>query len=299
MCAAWGTDLMAEGLPNPDKFGAAIPNCVCKLALVMMLASGLNLAASPEADLERAIHREIVLGDLKGAMEQYRDILAEPAKSREVAARALFRIGECQEKLGQRREAYESFARLTAEFRDQPEIAAQARNELGAWDAPLPGPRNLSFAQGTPGKAPPGWIVPSLPKDADYTAELRRAGCRSASGCAVLLVPANAPALNANLMQSFSAAAYRGRMVRFSAWLRLEPFDSDGRAQMFLSVDRPNGQSGFFDSMSDRPIRSAMWTRYEITCHVDQDATFINFGVVALGLLTRVWVDGVSFEVVK
>jgi hypothetical protein len=299
MCAAWGTDLMAEMLPNPDQFGVALPNCICKLAFVMMLASGISLAASPEADLERAIHREIVLGDLKGAMEQYRAILAEPAKSREVAARTLFQIGQCQEKLGQRREAYESFARVTSEFRDQLAIAAQARYELAAWEAPLAGPRNLSFAQGTPGKAPPGWIVPSLPKDADYTAELRRTGCRSATGCAVLLVPANAPALNANLMQSFSAAAYRGKNVRFSAWLRLEAFDSDGRAQMFLSVDRPNGQSGFFDNMSDRPIRSAMWTRYEITCHVDQDATFVNFGVVALGLLTRVWVDDASFEVMK
>ena len=32
---------------------------------------------------------------------------------------------------------------------------------------------------------------------------------------------------------------------------------------------------------------------------VDRDATFINFGVIALGLLTRVWVDEVSFETVK
>ena len=157
----------------------------------------------------------------------------------------------------------------------------------------------MSFEQGAAGKLPPGWLVPSLPKDADYMAQLRRSGCRSRVGCAVVLVPATAPTPSASLMQSFSAAAYRGKTVRLRAWLKLEAFDSDGRAQMLLSVDRANRQAGFFDNMSDRPIRSPDWTRFEIVAPVDRDATFINLGVIALGLFTRVWVDDVTFEVIR
>ena len=51
--------------------------------------------------------------------------------------------------------------------------------------------------------------------------------------------------------------------------------------------------------MSDRPIRSPDWTRFEIVAPVDRDATFINLGVIALGLFTRVWVDDVTFEVIR
>ena len=48
------------------------------------------------------------------------------------------------------------------------------------------------------------------------------------------------------------------------------------------------GQAGFFDDMKDRPVRSAEWTPCEIVSKVDEDATFINFGVVSVGR-GRVW----------
>lgn len=268
-------------------------------AVLVLAAAPLCGASDPEVDLEAAIHREIVLGDLKGAIDEYRAIVAGPVKSRAVAAKALFQLGQCEQNLGRRPEAYAAYARVVSQYGDQTATAAEARALLANWDAPLAGTRNLNFEQGMPGKAPPGWIVPSLPKDADYMAELRRAGCRSKIGCAVLLVPANSPTLDASLMQSFSAAAYRGKTVRLRAWLRLEAFDPDARAQMLLSVDRVNRQTGFFDNMGDRPIRARDWTKYEIEGQVDRDATFINFGVIAFGLLTRVWVDDVSFEIVR
>jgi tetratricopeptide (TPR) repeat protein len=262
------------------------------------IAATAQFASDPEAKLEAAVNREIVLGDLKGAMEQYRAILMMPDTPKEVAARAWFEIGRCQEKLGQRREARATYARVVNEFGDQAEVARAAQTQIARSDDPLPGPQNLKFERGVTGKVPPGWIVPSLPKDADYLAELRRVGCRSGIGCAVVLVPANAPTPFANLMQSFSAAAYRGKTVRLRAWLKLEPAAAGDHAQMWLSVDRSNRQRGFFDNMDDRPIRSMDWTRCEISCPVDRDATFINFGVMSLGR-GKVWVDDVSFEVVR
>jgi hypothetical protein len=251
----------------------------------------------PEMQLEAAIHREIMLGDLKGAMEQYRAVLSQPGKSKRVAARALFQMGRCLEKLGRRVEARTMYGRLLNEYGDEREIVVQARAQLAAWNRPLPGPRNLDFEQGVPGKVPPGWFVLALPKDADDMAQWRREGCKGGTGCTVVPAPAK-PYSNSNLMQSFDASAYLGKTVRLAAWLRVEALDLDDRAQVWLSVDRPSRRQGFFDNMSDRPVRSADWTRFEILCPVDRDATFINFGIMFFGR-GRVWVDDVSFEVIK
>jgi hypothetical protein len=156
---------------------------------------------------------------------------------------------------------------------------------------------NLDFAKGQAGKAPPGWQVPALPKDADYMAEVRRDGCRSAR-CAVVLVPENAPRPFSYLLQSFSAAPYRGATVRLRAWVRVEQAGPDDRAQMRLSVDRENRGHGFYDNGDDRPVRSNEWTQCEIVGKVHEDATFIDIGVMSIGR-GRVWVDSVSFEVLK
>jgi hypothetical protein len=167
----------------------------------------------------------------------------------------------------------------------------------------------LKFEEGVAGKVPPGWFVPSLPKDADFLAELRRGeGCRSRAGCALVMVPRNVPRPVGNLMQSFSAAAYTGKTVRLRAWLRLETFfvttfgvrlpDPEDRAQMWLNVERANHRNGFSDNMDDRPVRTGDWTLCEIVGEIGEDARFINFGVMSIGG-GRVWVDDVSFEVIS
>ncbi len=269
-----------------------------------MVLAAAEQGAHSERQLEAAIHREIVLGDLPGAIAQYKTVLAQAGNARTVAARALFQIGQCLDKQGQRKDAHDAYRRIVNEYSDQPEIVAEARVRLASWQDAQPGPRNLKFEEGVPGKVPPGWFVPSLPRDADYSAELRRNGCRSAGGCAVVLVPANAPRPLGTLMQSFSADAYRGKTVRLRAWLRLEiglresDANPEDRAQMWLTVDRANRRVGFSDNMDDRPLRSAEWTRCEITGEIDEDAQFINFGFMSIGR-GRVWVDDVSFEIVK
>jgi hypothetical protein len=300
---------MVEMLRKRDSFRAGSTNWLFTLWLVAA-APAMLFAADPreariEMQLQAAIHREVVLGDLRGALDQYRALLAEGGASKETGARALFHIGQCQERLGRRAEARVSYSRVVNEFAGEPPAAA-ARERLAQWESSLPGPRNIDFSQGTPGQVPPGWFVPALPKDANSYAELRREGCRSRTGCAVVNVPPNAPSPVAHLMQSFSAAAYRGKTVRLRAWLRLEASDPADRAQMMLNVERPKGQPGFVDMMDDRPVRSTAWTRCELVARIDDDATFINFAVIAVGRglavisvgRGRVWVDDVSFEII-
>ena len=266
------------------------------LMVAVVLVAQIGPDAQPERRLEDALYRQDVLGDLKGAVEQYQAIAGQAGASRELAARAVLGLAHCEEKLGEHAQAQAQYRRLLRDYSDQTEAAAEARRQIAEPEDAISGPRNLNFAEGQPGKVPPGWFVPALPRDADYLAALSRTGCRDSAGCAVVLVPSNAPRPFSSLSQSFSAAAYRGKTVRLRAWLRLESTAPDDRAQMWLSVDRENRQQGFFDNMDDRPIRSSEWTRTEITGPVAPDAQFINIGVMSVGR-GRVWVDGVTFEI--
>jgi len=258
----------------------------------------LPLAAEsdPAQQLESAIHREIITGDLAGAVAAYRSLAGTPNTPRPIAARALLQLGQCQEKLGQRRDAHTTYTRLVRDFASEPEIAAQAKSRLAGWTDALPGPRNLRFEEGEAGKVPPGWFVPTLERTTGSLAELHRKGCHSDGACAVLIAPATAPGSSGHLMQSFSAAAYRGKTVRLRAWLRVEAGSPEDRAQIFLQVDRPSGKASFFD-LEDRAIRPSNWTAAEIVAEIDPDAQFLAFGVTASGR-GRVWVDDVTFDIV-
>jgi hypothetical protein len=274
------------------------------LLLAGVCAIAMRGGAGSGGAFEAALFHEMSSGDLAGAIQQYR-ALVQPQGDRTTAAKALLQMGLCQEKLGQRKEAYATYTRVVTEFGDQPEPVKRARIKLAAWS----GPRNLRFEDGAAGKAPPGWFVPSLPKDADYLAELRRDQCRSRAGCAFIMAPANVPNATGNLMQSFSAAAYAGKTVRLRAWLRLESLfvsqalglrlpSPEDRGQLWLTVERANRRKGFSENTDDRPVRSSEWTRTEITGEIDKDAEFINFGVQSIGG-GRVWVDEISFDVIS
>lgn len=268
------------------------------MMILMLIPAGFAAITPQEEQLEAAIHQEVVLGQLSSAIERYRAIVADPSAPKPVAARAWFQLGQCLEKTGRRTEAHSIYEQIVKEFDEHLTGSGLARARLANWENSIPGPLNLNFDQGAEGKLPPAWFVPALPHEADQWAQITREGCRSDSSCAVVLVPRNAPVPVGNLMQSFSAKAYRGKTVRLRAWLRLESADAGDRGQMWLSIDRPKDQRGFFDNMSDRPVRSPEWTQCEIVTRVENDATYVKFGVMSIGK-GRVWVDDVSFETIR
>jgi hypothetical protein len=57
-------------------------------------------------------------------------------------------------------------------------------------------------------------------------------------------------------------------------------------AALWLRVDRPDQQMGFFDNMDSRPIRDPEWKEYAIEGPVAEDATSLAFGVMASGSAT-------------
>lgn len=288
---------MAKILRKSDSSRTAFGLRVC--ILVSMIHVAIPAAIAPqEEQLEAAIHQEIVLGDLSGAIARYQAIVSDRTAPKPTVARAYYQLGQCLEKAGRRTEARNIYERIVKNFDERTAGAAMARARLANWENSIPGPLNLKFDQGAPGKLPPAWFVPALPNEAEQWAQITHSGCRTERSCAVVLIPQNAPVPVGNLMQSFSAKAYRGKTVRLRAWLRLEASDPGDRAQMWLGVDRAKEQKGFFDNMSDRPVRSAEWTQCEIVTRVESDATFLKFGVMSIGK-GRVWVDDVFFETIR
>jgi Tol biopolymer transport system component len=98
---------------------------------IMIAAAVLAAGADLAVDLESAIRRETVQGDLKGAAEAYRKIASQAAssKNREVAARALLRLALVYRKQGDA-QARQTLERLVKDYSDQQQVVAEARGEL-------------------------------------------------------------------------------------------------------------------------------------------------------------------------
>jgi hypothetical protein len=272
--------------------------CALTLLSVAVIAQG-----SAERALEAAIYREVVAGDLKGAIEQYRAIVGQADAPKTVAASALLHMGGCYEKLGQRRQAHESYTRVLRDFESESAAAAAARARIDIAEA-LPGPANLRFDKDEAGSPPAhGWFVPSMENVTGNLSEVRRKGCRGKNSCAVLIAPVVPPDSTGRLMQSFSAAAYRGKFVKFSAWMKMDAGSPADHAQIFMQTDGPNRRSGF---RSERDLQADLteqafpkvpgWHYREVTGRVDKDAQFLELGFSAYGH-GQVWIDEVTFEV--
>jgi C-terminal processing protease CtpA/Prc len=97
-----------------------------------------------------------------------------------------------------------------------------------------------------------------------------------------------------NLLQRVDAAPYRGRRVRYRAWVRTAL--TAGRAGLWMRVDRADGTTGFFDRMDARPITGRTgWTQYDIVGEVAPDAQAIYVGLLVIGQ-GPAWVDAASLE---
>ncbi|MBL8293634.1 MAG: PD40 domain-containing protein [Bryobacterales bacterium] len=102
---------------------------ITALAAALTAALWAAQGVPAEAQLQAAITKETVDGDLEQAINLYKKIVAAHAGNRAVTAQALLRMGQCYEKLGmaESRKAYE---RVVKEFSDQSAQAVMARERL-------------------------------------------------------------------------------------------------------------------------------------------------------------------------
>jgi hypothetical protein len=89
-----------------------------------------------------------------------------------------------------------------------------------------------------------------------------------------------------SVMQALPGESLRGKTIRLRAFARAATRDANSAAALWLRVDRPNQQMGFFDNMADRPIREPEWREYTIEGLVADDAIGVAFGVMASGAVT-------------
>jgi Tol biopolymer transport system component len=96
--------------------------------LLAVLTAGQG-ADRAEVQFQAAIKKEVFDGDLKGAIVQYKQLAN--GSNRAVAAKALVRMGECYEKLGDA-EARKAYERVVRDFADQKDALAEAQKHLAA-----------------------------------------------------------------------------------------------------------------------------------------------------------------------
>ncbi|MBI3262314.1 MAG: PD40 domain-containing protein [Acidobacteria bacterium] len=102
---------------------------------VAVLGAGDKQAQDVERLLKAAMNTELVDGNLKAAIEQYKKVAL--SGNRPLAAQALLRMAACYQKLGDA-ESRKIYERLVREFADQKDAVAEARARLAALQPPAP-----------------------------------------------------------------------------------------------------------------------------------------------------------------
>jgi Tol biopolymer transport system component len=106
-----------------------------KLVIAIAMGAALMLSAQagndPEKQLQAAINKEVVEGDLNGAINLYKKIVADSNGNRSLAAQSLLRLGGCYQKLGQEK-AQKTYRQLIADYPEQQQQVAAARQRLEA-----------------------------------------------------------------------------------------------------------------------------------------------------------------------
>jgi Tol biopolymer transport system component len=103
------------------------------LLMVALVVAPLASQTTNQWDkqLRAAIDKEVIDADLKGAIEQYKNIIAARGASRAVVAKAMLQLGGCYEKQGNA-EARKTFEQLLKDYPEQTDVVAQARARLAA-----------------------------------------------------------------------------------------------------------------------------------------------------------------------
>jgi hypothetical protein len=148
--------------------------------------------------------------------------------------------------------------------------------------APDRGPSEPDFIEGW-SELPAGQHTKSTQKD-----------CLKSSAC----IQFTSPGPELALLQTLSAAAYRGRTVRFRAALRTQTSGQE-TARLFLRTGRgvqPLAAEDLPDHLDYRGARNSDWSTLEIVRKIEDDATSLSLGVILTGK-GRVWLDQPSLTI--
>src|SRR5687768_13722664 len=135
-----------------------VKRIIFAIALVA-LVSAAPAAQSGYELLQQALSKEQAEGKMAEAIVIYQRIAKEFASDRALAAKALLRLGEAYQKLGDR-QAQQAFERIVRDYSDQKDAAGNARAHLAALQSPAvsrtaPAARQLWAGEGVSGEGRP------------------------------------------------------------------------------------------------------------------------------------------------
>ena len=98
----------------------------------------------------------------------------------------------------------------------------------------------------------------------------------------------------ATIMQQFSAKTFRGKRVRFAAFVKSQ--DVEGWAGLWMRLDGNFSVTLKLDNMQNRPIQGTTeWNLYSCVLDVPMETQIINIGILLSGK-GQVWMDNASFQ---
>ena len=107
---------------------------VTRQHLVLASNAPVVLTATATNDLNSALQRGLFEEegnrDLNAAISAYQSLVGQFDQSRQVAATAIFRLGECYRKQGKTNEAVAQYERIVREFSDQPTLTTLSRQNI-------------------------------------------------------------------------------------------------------------------------------------------------------------------------
>ena len=115
------------------------------LVTTLPFAASLRAAESVQDAFRRGLLAEETTRDLKAAAEAYSDAVRLSVDQRAIEATALFRLAECQKKLGNFSEATATLLRLAREYPEQRELLGKAGMPTGGTSRALTGPAMQSL----------------------------------------------------------------------------------------------------------------------------------------------------------
>ncbi len=146
------------------------------------------------------------------------------------------------------------------------------------------GPVNLGFTRGEPGHAPLFWTVDPA-RSGTRAASVLNTGCKTGTACVEVTAPYS-------ISQTFGAPAWRSKVVRLRALLRVQGETPDSTARIWLRTRTSQVQRTAY-----RDVSGPDWAEVTVVHQIEQDALKLSLGITALGS-AKVTVDGVYFDVV-
>lgn len=114
--------------------GSFLTTLAFTVVLVFASAWMVQRGDKLEVELKATTQKELIDGDLEGAIAGYKSIVAHAGANRTIAAKALVQMGKCYEKLGNS-EARKAYQQVLRDFADQLEQVELARARLAALKA--------------------------------------------------------------------------------------------------------------------------------------------------------------------